>query len=50
MMVRACLQRKNHIFACYRMNFKLQKVKIMTYFIFSNFYSMKITKIASETI
>jgi hypothetical protein len=35
---------KNHIFTCYRINFKLQKVKLMTYFIFFHFYSTKIKR------
>jgi hypothetical protein len=48
--VRACLQSKNQIFKCYRVNFKLQKFKLMTYLIFFHFYSTKIKRIASETM
>jgi hypothetical protein len=50
MVVRACLQSKNHTFTCYRKNFKLKMVKLMTYFIFCYFYSTKIKRNASETI
>jgi hypothetical protein len=49
MAVCACLQSKNHIFTCYRINFKLQMYVQAYDFIFFHFYSTKIKRTASET-